>query len=295
MWPFSPGSQSPPRTRLSRPGAWCAFALTLCAAASTARPAAAADGQVPQGALKTLSLEELMDVDVTSVSRRSEAVAAAAAAVDVITGDELRRSGATTLPEALRLASGLFVARSDGHTWAISARGFAAPTSTKLLVLIDGRTVYSPLFSGVYWDVQDTMLEDIERIEVVRGPGATLWGANGVNGVINVITKPASRTIGGEVEAGAGSPDRLLGTARYGDQIGSLSYRLFGKYNYLDANEVPSGDSAHDALRRATVGGRADWTLTAGFQFHVAKPFDPLDLARTVQRLAESPSAYRKR
>jgi len=256
------GDHLPRRTGLCRLQVWCLCALTLGAAASTARAAGAEDGQAPKGALKILSLEELMDVDVTSVSRRNETVADAAAAVDVITGDELRRSGATTLPEALRLASGLFVARSDGHTWAVSARGFTAPTSTKLLVLIDGRTVYTPLFSGVFWDVQDVPLGDIERIEVIRGPGATLWGANAVNGVINVITKPASRTIGGEVEAGAGSPDRLLGTVRYGDQIGTLSYRLFGKYNYLDTNEIPSGASAHDALRRATVGGRADWTIS---------------------------------
>ena len=230
--------------------------------ASSAAVGADPERQVPAGALKTLSVEELMDIDVSSVSRRTESMADTAAAVDVLTGEDLRRSGATTLPEALRLASGLFVARSDGHTWAISARGFTAPTSTKLLVLIDGRTVYTPLFSGVFWDVQDVPLADVERIEVVRGPGATLWGANAVNGVINVITKPAARTAGGQVDAGAGRPNRLLGTTRYGDRIGDLSYRVYAKYDYLDENVRASGAAAHDALRRGSAGGRADWAIS---------------------------------
>ena len=218
----------------------------------------------PTARLKTLTLDELMDVDVTSVTRSQTPVSEAAAAVDVLTGEEIRRSGATTLPEALRLAAGLFVARADGHTWAISTRGFAAPTSTKLLVLLDGRTVYSPLFAGVFWDVQDVPLADVERIEVIRGPGATLWGANAVNGVINVITKPASRTVGGRVEAGGGAPDQLFGTARYGDQLGALSYRTWAKYDALEANTTASGVSAHDALRRASAGGRADYVLAPG-------------------------------
>src|SRR4051812_23675201 len=139
--------------------------------------------------LKKLPLEQIMDVEIWSVSRKQEKATEAAAAVYVITQEDIRRSGATSIPEALRLAPGLDVARVNSHSWAISSRGFTATTSTKLQVLIDGRSVYSPLFSGVFWDVQDTLMEDIDRIEVIRGPGATLWGANAVNGVINVITK----------------------------------------------------------------------------------------------------------
>src|SRR5260221_6096297 len=139
----------------------------------------------------TLSMEGLMNLQVTSVSKRRQTVADAAAAVLVITQEDIRRSGAASIPEALRLAPGLQVARIDENKWAIAARGFTGRFDTKLLVLIDGRSVYTPLFSGVYWNVQDVMLEDVDRIEVIRGPGATLWGANAVNGVINIITKKA--------------------------------------------------------------------------------------------------------
>lgn len=146
--------------------------------------------------LMSLSLEELTSLEVTSVSRKAQKVSEAAAAVFVITSDDIRRAGVTSIPEALRLAPGLSVARIDGSKWAISSRGFNGRFANKLLVLIDGRSVYSPLFSGAYWDMQDTLLEDIERIEVIRGPGAALWGANAVNGVINVITKKARDTQG---------------------------------------------------------------------------------------------------
>src|SRR5437667_7513829 len=135
------------------------------------------------GELKKLSLEELLNIEVTSVSRRPEKLSETASAIQVITQEDIRRSGATSLPEALRLASNLQVAQADARQWAISARGFTSTTANKMLVLIDGRTVYTPLFSGVFWDVQDTLLEDIDRIEVISGPGATLWGANAVNGV----------------------------------------------------------------------------------------------------------------
>ena len=138
----------------------------------------------PQTDFKKLTLEELMDVDVTSVSRKAEPLGQTAAAITLITTEDIRRSGATSIPEALRMAAGMDVARIDNSTWAISARGFNSNTANKLLVLIDGRSVYTPLFSGVFWDVQDTMLEDIDRIEVVRGPAGALWGANAVNGVI---------------------------------------------------------------------------------------------------------------
>jgi len=137
--------------------------------------------------LTELSLEELMNIEVTSVSKKTEKLSKAAAAIFVITQEDIHRSGVTSITEALRLAPGIEVARVDAHTWAISARGFNDVFANKLLVLLDGRSIYTPLFSGVFWDQQDTLLEDIERIEVIRGPGATLWGANAVNGVINIM------------------------------------------------------------------------------------------------------------
>src|SRR5436305_1023257 len=193
----------------------CAFYLLLLAgvpalcAQSGELAAAAAD----PSALKRLSLEELMQIDVTSVSKRSERLSAAAAAITVITAEDIRRSGAANLPEALRLATGLEVAQADGSTWAISARGFNLTTANKLLVLVDGRSIYTPLFSGVFWDVQDTFLADVDRIEVIRGPGGTLWGANAVNGVINIITKSAKETAGGLLVAGGGREERAFGGA----------------------------------------------------------------------------------
>src|SRR5689334_20181355 len=155
-----------------------------------------------------MSIEDLMNMEVTSVSKRTQRVADAAAAVFVITQEDIRRSGAASIPEALRMVPGLQVARIDENKWAIGSRGFNGRFDNKLLVLIDGRSVYTPLFSGVYWNVQDVLVEDVERIEVIRGPGATLWGANAVNGVINIITKSAKNTQGGLVTAEAGSEER---------------------------------------------------------------------------------------
>jgi iron complex outermembrane receptor protein len=166
--------------------------------------------------LTELSFEELMDVEITSVSRRAQPLSEAAAAVFVISNEDLRRSGATSIPEALRMVPGLQVAQLDSNKWSVSARGFAGRFANKLLVLVDGRTVYTPGFSGVYWEQLDLVLEDIERIEVIRGPGATLWGANAVNGVINIITKSAADTQGGLALIGAGSEERLNGVLRYG-------------------------------------------------------------------------------
>src|SRR3989475_1319453 len=154
------------------------------------------DSSASAAALKKLSIEQLMNLEVTSVSRRPERLAQVASAIQVITQQDIRRSGASSLPEALRLATNLQVAQVNSRDWAISARGFNSTTANKLLVLIDGRTVYTPLYSGVFWDVQDVPLGDVDRIEVISGPGATLWGANAVNGVINVITKRARETQG---------------------------------------------------------------------------------------------------
>src|SRR3981081_2708164 len=163
-----------------------------------------------------MSVEDLMNVQVTSVSKRSQKLADAAAAIFVITQEDIRRSGARSIPEALRMVPGLQVARIDENKWAISSRGFNGRFANKLLVLIDGRSVYTPLFSGVYWNIQDVMLEEVDWIEVIRGPGATLWGANAVNGVINIITKPAKSTQSALTTAGGGTEKRGSGSGRYG-------------------------------------------------------------------------------
>ncbi|MGB9110742.1 MAG: TonB-dependent receptor plug domain-containing protein, partial [Telluria sp.] len=169
-----------------------ARAVALSLVAITAMSAHAADASLQSEDIADLSLEELANVQVTSVSKRPESLSDAASSIFVITGTDIHRAGATTLPEALRLAPNLEVARVDARNYAVTSRGFSSPFENKLLVLIDGRTVYSPLFSGVYWDVQDVVLEDVERIEVISGPGATMWGANAVNGVINIITKSSA-------------------------------------------------------------------------------------------------------
>ena len=155
-----------------------------------------------------MSLEQLSSILVTSVSRQEEPLGSAAAAIYVISAEDIRRSGATTLPETLRLAPNLHVARADANQYGISARGFNNTLANRLLVLIDGRIVYSPLFSGVFWEAQNVMLEDVERIEVISGPGATLWGANAVSGVINIITRPARDTQGPLASATAGNLER---------------------------------------------------------------------------------------
>lgn len=166
-----------------------------------------------------LDLAALMQIEITSVAKKPQNLFDAAAAVFVISNDDLKRSGATSIPEALRMVPGLQVARINSQRWAISSRGFNGGFANKLLVLVDGRTVYTPTFSGVYWGSLDYLLEDIERIEVIRGPGATLWGANAVNGIINIITKKAGETKGGMISAGGGI--RRTGfwcySLRYGD------------------------------------------------------------------------------
>jgi len=208
-----------------------------------------------------MSMEDLMNLQVTSVSKRTQKVADAAAAIFVITQEDIRRSGATSVPEALRLVPGLEVARIDQNKWAIGSRGFNGRFDNKLLVLIDGRSVYTPLFSGVYWNVEDVMLEDVDRIEVIRGPGATLWGANAVDGVINVITKKAKSTQSAVVTAGAGTEERAAGGVRYGGKLGDNTYyRAYTKYFDWAPSAYPSGMTAHDGWDALRGGFRADWT-----------------------------------
>ena len=222
------------------------------------------DPRASIGDLKRLSVEQLIDVEVTSVSRAEERLAGAAAAVTVVTNEDIRRSGATTVPEALRLVPGIHVARQTSNTWAISSRGFSSVTSEKLLVLSDTRSVYTPLVSGVFWDVQDYLMQDIDRIEVIRGPGATLWGSNAVNGVINITTKSAKETQGLYAETSAGTEERATVATRYGGRLSDRTYyRVFGSYVDRNATFIPAGPTTDD-WRLGHVGGRTDWESASG-------------------------------
>jgi len=233
--------------------------LARVAALSLACFAANASAQTGAGgSLADMSLEELANLEVTSVSRRAERLADAPAALYVITGEDIRRSGVTSLPEALRLAPNLEVARIDSRQYAISARGFNNSIANKLLVLIDGRIVYTPLFSGVFWDAQDTLLDDVERIEVISGPGATLWGANAVNGVINVITRRAPDTRGTLAEAGAGNQERGL-SARHGFDLAGGAMRIYAKAFDRDHTVRADGSAVRDQWQNAQGGFRGDW------------------------------------
>lgn len=210
-----------------------------------------------------LNVEDLLNVEVTSVSKKAQALNDAAAAIFVISNEDIKRSGATSIPEALRMAPGLDVARIDSNKWAVSARGFNARFANKLLVLIDGRNTYSRLFSGTYWESQDVMMEDVERIEVIRGPGATLWGANAVNGVINIITKHSSKTQGGLVTAGGGTEEQGFGAFRYGGALGEdTTGRVFAKGFKRDQNTDARGNGAGDDWDRVQGGFRIDSRLT---------------------------------
>ncbi len=208
--------------------------------------------------LADLELEQLTRVTVVSASRREEKLIEAPASIFVINAEDIRRSGATTLPEVLRLAPNLHVARADNNQYAISARGFNNVLANKMLVLIDGRTVYTPLFSGVFWEAQDVFLEDVEGIEVISGPAATLWGANGVNGVISIRTKAASRTLGTHFAGGIGSRESMVG-ARTGAAIGEARYRVYGKYWERDNLDLATGAPIRDASKGASGGLRGDW------------------------------------
>ncbi|MEJ1965387.1 MAG: TonB-dependent receptor [Gammaproteobacteria bacterium] len=213
--------------------------------------------------LVEMSLAELMDEPVTSVSKKETRLVDSAMAITVITPDDLRRLGITSIPEALRLVPGFDVARIDAHHWAVSARGFNQQYANLLLVLVDGRSVYTPTFGGVFWDMQDLMVADLERIEVIRGPGAALWGTNAVNGVVNIITKRASDTQGTVVSANVGTEDQPSLEARYGGTAGQdLSYRVFAKYFDRDGFRESDGSGAIDAWNGARLGFRADWQLS---------------------------------
>ncbi len=208
--------------------------------------------------LSQVSIEDLMNVQITSVSRKEQRADDAAAAVFVITQDDIRRSGMTSLPDVLRLAPGVDVAQINANKWAVSVRGFNSLYSNKLLVLVDGRSVYNRLFSGVLWDVEDLMLDDIDRIEVIRGPGAALWGANAVNGVINIVTKSAADTQGGLVRVDGGRVSEQA-AARYGGTFGAASYRVYSQWTRRNESLLAPNTRANDASHSATTGFRVDW------------------------------------
>jgi len=213
--------------------------------------------------LSDISLEDLMNVEVTSVSKKEQKLSQTAAANHVITQEDIRRSGLTSIPELLRRVPGVHAGRIDSNKWAISAYGFNSRFANKMLVLIDGRSVYTPLFSGVYWDVQDVMLEDVERIEVIRGPGATLWGANAVNGVVNIITRRAQDTQGGLVTGGSGNEEEGFGGVRYGGKIGSNAhYRVYGKHFSRSGSVDSLGNPTADSWNTSRGGTRVDWNLS---------------------------------
>ncbi|HEX3097977.1 MAG TPA: TonB-dependent receptor [Usitatibacter sp.] len=236
------------------PIAALAAATTLGAAIT-----AAAEGAVRVADLADYSLEQLANLKVTSVSRREERLVEAPASIFVITAEDIRRSGATSVGEALRLAPNLTVIRGDASQYIASARGGLAGTANKMLVLVDGRTIYSPLFSGVFWDAQDLVLEDIDRIEVISGPGSTLWGTNAVNGVINILTKTAAQTRGTLAVAYGGTDERGA-TVRVGAPFANGgAYRVYAKYAERNSLALPTGPSAHDASERVQSGFRADW------------------------------------
>jgi len=210
-------------------------------------------------ALKNLSLEELSQIEVTTPSKTPTRAFQSAAAITVITGEDIKRSGALSIPEALRLAPGVEVARIDGNKWSIGIRGFGSRLSRSVLVMIDGRTVYTPLFAGTYWEVQDTLMEDIDRIEVIRGPGGTIWGPNAVNGVINVITKDARDTKGTLASVGGGNEEQGFANFRYGGGDKQFGYRIYGKA-FTRSPEIHSDGRNFDDWRAAQTGMRMDWT-----------------------------------
>jgi iron complex outermembrane receptor protein len=231
---------------------------------------------VYQKELTDFDIEELMNITVTSVSKKSQKIADAAAAIYVISQDDIRRSGVTTIADALRMVPGVQVARIDSNKWAVTARGFNGRFANKLLVLMDGRSLYTPYFLGVYWEMQDTVLEDIERIEVIRGPGAALWGSNAVNGVINIITKSAKKTKGALVSAGGGSTEKAFTTARYGASLGdATNLRLYAKHQERDGFFDAAGKNTNDSWDKTQGGFRLDSQLTT--QDHLTVQGDYFD------------------
>ncbi len=253
----------------SRLGSWVVFFLAIFSLAS-GLASCPLQAQVKADDLTSLSLEDLMNTKVTSVSKTEQKISRTASAIFVITSADIARSGATNIPDLLRMVPGVDVAQIDANTWAITARGLNGRFSNELLVLLDGRTVYTPSFGGVFWDVFDLPLEDIERIEVIRGPGGTIWGANAVNGVVNIITKRAAETRGGMVVAGGGNLNQGFGTTQYGGGLGARTdYRVFAKYFNQDHLPGADGGSGADGWHLLRTGFRMDSRLSTKDQITV--------------------------
>lgn len=212
------------------------------------------------GKFMAMSLEDLMDVQVEIVTRKAQRIGDVPAAVTVITSEDIRRSGATSIPDALRLTPGVETARINANSWPVGIRGFNSYLTDKLLVLIDGRSVYTPLFGGTYWDTQDTLLDDIDRIEIIRGPGATVWGAKAVNGVINIITKSAKDTQEFLAKTGGSTEQHGLFGGRYGGKLADdLFFRVYAKYSKTDDSVLPGGFGANDGFHMTWGGFWLDW------------------------------------
>jgi iron complex outermembrane recepter protein len=253
----------------------------------------AAGAEVQNVDLRLATLEELMKIEVTSASRREQPAGDVPAAVYVITRDEIRRSGLTSIPELLRLAPGVQVARINSNKWAVSVRGFNGRLySNKLLVMIDGRSIYNPAFSTVLWDTEDLLIEDIDHIEVIRGPGGAMWGANAVNGVINIITRSSTQTNGSLARVGVGTFDTSNAAFRYGGSLGDVHYRLFAQGSAYGDSLTTEGLRADDNWRSVTTGFRTDWydaqdalmfqgTATSGRQRPLWFGFDPVSMANS--------------
>lgn len=241
--------------------------LIVAVVLTTALATPPARGAETGNDLLDLSIEDLLRVEIDSASRKSQLLSQTAAAAFVITQDDIRRSSARNVPELLRMVPGIEVAQIDANKWAVTARGFNGRFANKLLVLMDGRALFTPSFAGVFWDVQDTLLADIERIEIIRGPGGTLWGANAVNGVINIITRSSNETQGGELIASGDSNRSTSASLRYGDHVGAdFSFRVYAKYLDQSGNENLAGHGTADDWHLGRIGARADWTLSPGSQ-----------------------------
>lgn len=234
----------------------------FAALASLATPTAGFAQRGPPD-LSQLSIEDLMRIEITSVARREQRVADVAAAVFVITADDIRRSGLTSIPDLLRLAPGVDVAQINSNKWAVSVRGFNDLRANKLLVLVDGRSLYNRLFSGVLWDEPDVMLDDIDRIEIIRGSGAAIWGANAVNGVINIVTRSSADTQGGLVRIHGGNAGQQA-AVRYGGTAGASRYRVYAQWTDRAASLIEPGTDADDASQAITTGFRFDRVTRPG-------------------------------
>lgn len=248
---------------LKRGPVWGCIAAAALSANVDAQAPKTKDSPGQNSDIADWSLEKLIDTEVTIVSGNVQKLSKAAAAVHVISNEDIRRSGATTIADSLRMSPGLNVARIDSSRWAVSSRGFNDFFANKLLVLMDGRSVYTPLFSGVFWDVQDTLLEDVDQIEIIRGPGASIWGANAVNGVINIVSKHSKDTQGTLITGGGGTEERGFGAIRYGDKINdNLHYRAYLKYFTRDDTRTYAGGEGVDEWDMYRGGFRTDWDIS---------------------------------